>query len=208
MRDVRVFYAKKGALKFISHLDMVRAVTRAARMADLPLWYTEGFHSHLHISFILPLSLGFTGEREAFDIRLTEDDFPLSRVAEGLNANGPAGFTALLAAEPFCKPAEVAACRYGIDFSGDIDAGDLAAFLGQKPFVVEKKGKKGTREVDISPKILKYELSGRRLTLTVTGGEDNLNPTLPLSAYFSSRPAVGYSVNREALLTASGEVFS
>lgn len=40
---VRFWFKKLGRAKFISHLDLMRAMTRTLRIARLPLWYTEGF---------------------------------------------------------------------------------------------------------------------------------------------------------------------
>ena len=43
MRCVRIWFAKEGKVKYISHLDVMRCMSRAVRRARLPLWYTEGF---------------------------------------------------------------------------------------------------------------------------------------------------------------------
>ena len=70
MYDLRLFLAKKGRIKFVSHLDMFRMMQRAVRRADIPLWYTEGFNPHPYISFLLALSLGVESEGEPVDIRI------------------------------------------------------------------------------------------------------------------------------------------
>ena len=57
-RDLRLFYTKTGSAKYISHLDVMRAFQRAFRRSKIPVWYTEGFHPHLYLTFALPLSLG------------------------------------------------------------------------------------------------------------------------------------------------------
>ena len=49
MKSVRVFYRKNGPLRFVSHLDMSRLVTRMLRRTGLEVWYTEGFNSRLYI---------------------------------------------------------------------------------------------------------------------------------------------------------------
>ena len=57
MREVRLRFSKTGRLKYISHLDINRAMSRALKRAQIPLWYTEGFNPHPYMSFSLPLSL-------------------------------------------------------------------------------------------------------------------------------------------------------
>ena len=46
MREVRLRFSKTGRLKYISHLDINRAMSRALKRAGIPLWYTEGFNPH------------------------------------------------------------------------------------------------------------------------------------------------------------------
>ena len=58
MRCVRIWFKKMGMSRYVSHLDLMRAMTRAIRRANLPLWYTEGFNPHPYMTFALPLSLG------------------------------------------------------------------------------------------------------------------------------------------------------
>lgn len=40
MREVRLRFSKTGRLKYISHLDINRAMSRALKRAGIPLWYT------------------------------------------------------------------------------------------------------------------------------------------------------------------------
>ena len=70
MRCVRIWFAKEGKVKYISHLDVMRCMSRAVRRARLPLWYTEGFNPHPYMMFALPLSLGFSSQCESMDIRI------------------------------------------------------------------------------------------------------------------------------------------
>jgi len=67
----RVRYSKGAAVRFISHLDIVRAVLRALAISELPVVYTQGFNPHPKLSFGPPLPVGATGEAEFFDLELT-----------------------------------------------------------------------------------------------------------------------------------------
>jgi len=64
---LRIKYQKSGDLKFLSHLDLVRAFERGLRRAQLPLSLTEGFSPHPKISFGPPLPVGVSSEAEYVD---------------------------------------------------------------------------------------------------------------------------------------------
>ncbi len=57
-------FSKKGALKYIGHLDLMRLFTRAMRRADLPLKMSEGFSPHPKLSLKRALKLGLESESE------------------------------------------------------------------------------------------------------------------------------------------------
>lgn len=57
-------FTKKGLLKYISHLDLMRLFMRALRRADLPIKMTEGFSPHPKISIKRALKLGVESDNE------------------------------------------------------------------------------------------------------------------------------------------------
>jgi len=63
-RAFRLVFAKKGPMKYISHLDLQRLFHRAARRADLPLVMSQGFSPRPKISFKRALKLGVESESE------------------------------------------------------------------------------------------------------------------------------------------------
>ena len=64
MQKLSFVFTKKGVLKYISHLDLMRLFTRALRRADLPLKMTEGFSPHPKLSFKRALKLGEESDHE------------------------------------------------------------------------------------------------------------------------------------------------
>ena len=114
MKNVRVWYKKDGACRFISHLDINRTITRALYMSGIPLWHTEGYNSRLYVSFPLPLSLGFRGTHESVDIRLLEDDCPYEQIIEGFNRYTPEGLTAYDVTDNMMKPGDISFGRFTI----------------------------------------------------------------------------------------------
>ena len=57
-------FCKKGILRYISHLDLVRLFQRAVRRADLPVKLSEGFSPRYKIGFGQALKLGVESESE------------------------------------------------------------------------------------------------------------------------------------------------
>ena len=47
---LRITFAKQNALRYTGHLDLHRIWERAARRAELPLAYSQGFHQQPKIS--------------------------------------------------------------------------------------------------------------------------------------------------------------
>ena len=63
-------FTKKGPLRYISHLDLMRLLTRAMRRAGLPLKFSEGFSPHAKLSLGRALKLGLESEDEEGKIAL------------------------------------------------------------------------------------------------------------------------------------------
>jgi radical SAM-linked protein len=72
MYRIEFIFTKKGAMRFISHLDLMRLFMRAMRRADLPLKITEGFNPHPKLSIKRALKLGLESENEEAVIVLKE----------------------------------------------------------------------------------------------------------------------------------------
>jgi radical SAM-linked protein len=62
---------------------MVEVFHRALCAAGLPLAYSEGYHPHPRLSFGPPLALGILGDKELFDMVLTEAAQPHASTING-----------------------------------------------------------------------------------------------------------------------------
>lgn len=71
VQRLRAIYAKGEPVKYISHLDLMRALERAFRRADLPLVYSQGYNPRPRFAFGSALPVGVTGEREVLDLWLS-----------------------------------------------------------------------------------------------------------------------------------------
>lgn len=192
MKNIRIWFEKNKECKYISHLDLNRCMLRALHKSKIPIWHTEGFNPHPFVTFALPLSLGFEGERETMDIRLLQEDFPLDEIIRRLNACLPDGIHTYYAAEPVMKPGSIAFALFQMQIHAEeADSDTLLSVLQQlfsrQQILMDKKTKKGFKEIDLKESFGKYALSrqigGVELNIVLPAGStNNVNPGLILDA--------------------------
>ena len=214
MKSVRIIYKKKSLLKFVSHLDMNRFMTRALRRTDIPFWYTEGFNTHLYINFALPLSLGFQSDYEIMDLKITDDTYSLDKAKEELKRVMPEFIEIVSVVSPWMKNAEIAFAEFKVLFEVENYAERLESVLSRKEILTQKKNKKGVvKTVNLAEKIKRFsitEYDGKtelKLILPAGSGE-NINPVLLLEAI---QKEIGelpdYDITRCAVLNDNLELF-
>ncbi len=189
MREVRLRFCKQGRLKYISHLDINRALSRAFRRADIPLWFTEGYNPHAYMSFSLPLSLGVESLCEYVDIRLI-DEISNDEIKKRMNDVLPADLRILDVYDDFRDSSEIMYSDYvfKISFTDCEKAAEkIKSVFELSEILAQKKGKQGRKkvlkDVDIKQYIDKYNISVRDNLVVINvrlmaGNEKNLNPTL------------------------------
>ncbi len=94
MWTYRIKYQKKGTVRFISHLDTMRAIKRALQRADAPVAYTEGFNPRPKLSMGPALPLGCESKCEMVDIVLGRSLAP-EELHDGLARTMPEGLDLL-----------------------------------------------------------------------------------------------------------------
>ena len=177
MYKLRVVLSKQEPACYLSHLDFMRALQRSFVRADLPVKYSQGFNPHIEMSLPVPLSTGYRSVCELCDVELTCDELP-ERLLERLNAALPRGITAR-ACGPVDRPArEALNCAYELIVpAGDEDA--MAAVF-TRPAPVDKRSKRGSREVDARDYIreIAFTREGAHTVCRcmLAAGEDPLNP--------------------------------
>jgi radical SAM-linked protein len=121
---VRVRFAKRGKVRFISHRDVARAFERAFRIEQLPLAFTQGFAPRPKVSFGLALSVGHESHAEYLDVQLTEQT-TLDSLARRLSDALPDGIdvtgTAALADRAPALQESVTAVSYRVTVTGPDD---------------------------------------------------------------------------------------
>jgi radical SAM-linked protein len=93
---VRLRFRKAGALRLLSHHDLLRTFERMLRRAALPVRRTQGFHPHPRVVFALSLPLGVVGREEVVEIELDEE-VPAEEVRQRLTRTAPPGLEVLSA---------------------------------------------------------------------------------------------------------------
>lgn len=189
MREVRLRFSKTGRLKYISHLDINRAMSRALKRAQIPLWYTEGFNPHPYMSFSLPLSLGVESLCESVDLRII-GDITNDEIKNRLNNVLPQDIKIVDVYDDFRDNSEIVYSDYVYKFEfKDNEAAfeKIENVLSSDEIIALKKGKQGRKrvmkETNIKSFIDKYSISIRNDVIVLNirllaGPEKNLNPSL------------------------------
>src|ERR1700751_2824053 len=98
IQHLLVRYAKRGKMRFASHLDVARAFERSVRRAGLPIAYSSGFTPHPKISYAGGAPTGVASEAEYLSLTLTSRT-EADAVRERLNAALPDGIDVIAVTE-------------------------------------------------------------------------------------------------------------
>lgn len=90
MFKYRFKITKKGDLKYISHLEFIKAIERIIRRAKISPLYSEGYNPHISLSFGPALALGCESLGEYFDCRFNKEK-KTNNLKEKLNEVAPIG---------------------------------------------------------------------------------------------------------------------
>lgn len=212
MRDVRLNFSKRGRLRFISHLDLSRAMLRSLRRTDIPVWYTEGFNPHPYATFALPLPLGAESENDVMDIRVVGDIKNMA-VMEKLNAVLPEGLEITDCYNPVQPVRAITKAEYLFFFAGHTDPAAVQALLDKGELFCEKTGKSHGKRVvktvnlleGVSEYRFKEQTGAPLLRIDLpAGSEKNVNPILLAETMRRQTGIETTLVRRVALLTETG----
>ena len=146
---IRITFSKQGALRYTGHLDLHKLWERAARRAELPLAYSQGFHPQPKMSLAAALPLGFSSTCEVLDMRL-EREIELDGLPAKLNATLPPGIQ-VTGVEQVDERApalqtQVAAAEYMVELKEQVDPAELRrrveSVLESESIFRERRGKK------------------------------------------------------------------
>jgi len=149
--------AKEEAARFLSHLDVMRALQRAFRRAEWPVAYSQGFHERPRMTIARALAMGVTASNELCAVDLLQPVRPMD-AAKALAREMPPGLPLVaLSVEPRARKSAfeaLARAVYQVELSA-VDVEDLRCaveeVLGRREITVTRATKSGERPVDIRP---------------------------------------------------------
>jgi radical SAM family uncharacterized protein/radical SAM-linked protein len=166
-QKIRFRFAKQGPLRFLSHLETLRTLTRALRRAQLPVQYSQGFHPQPQLTFATALPVGIESTGEYADVVLSawldpgDFLFRLDRVL-------PAHMRILDACSvPLQAPSlmsERLAAQYDVVVPVHLSTSmaslaiRIRELLARDDISVQRWHKKGQRRVNIRPGIVSLEV--------------------------------------------------
>ncbi len=211
---LRVRYAKAGRARFLSHLEVMRALERSARRAGLPYAVTKGFNPRMKVAFGPALPVGTGGSREYFDAWLLRP-VPSAEALKRLEVSTPPDLPVEDARyvhmrEPSLTAAATVA-RYEVAVGGEgvtpeLIEKALATVVGEGRLELEHKGK--TKVFDLArslPEEARVRSCGPPWIVEVTtrmGQEGSLRPDMLLNEALSRIASDGavVSVTRTDIL--------
>ena len=207
---LRLRFRKTGRLRYISHLDLVRTMTKAVCRAKLPVWYTMGFNPVPKMVFATPMSVGMESLDELVEIRMTEQVDPAWAI-EALNRAVPRELCFYEAYEPKNKLTDVAYAEYEVLLRTELPLAETAesirALLADPTLKCTNltHGKQKERVVGTQTGGAEVSLTDEgqiriALTLGVSQGEF-LNPEYVVSALCEHLPLLSGSPLRNFVLT-------
>jgi len=192
----RLLYEKGVNVRYISQLDFVRVLNRTVRRSGLPVTYTVGFNPHPVMTVAAPIPVGTTSTYECIDIDFdTKQD--LAFLAAHMDKTFPEGIHVLEAKEvteqsvPF-RDIDSASYTVTVEYTGA--APDVDTFLTQSEILIDKKTKKGIKEIDIKPDITELKLLNATNGICTfamhlpCGNEKNIKPELVVQALEKYQP--------------------
>jgi radical SAM-linked protein len=166
VQRLRLTFARGDEAKELSHLEVMRALERAMREADLPLAYSESRRPTAQISMAAPLPVGVTSTCELADVflraRVAPEDF-LTCLKEALSPGLEAVSVQEIGLALAAVQTQIRWAEYEVDVPyGDRSTDDLARavnnLLGARSLPWEHQREKKLLRYDLRPLVLGLQL--------------------------------------------------
>ena len=201
-KTLRIRFAKLGPARFLSHLELASALSRAVSLAGISFVYSKGYHPHPKISFAGATSVGMESRGEFADIRIQDTHEELDSLADRISAALPAGMRIVAMVElpprAFSLAELVVGFTYNLILPDDTTEAtldrfeaEILAFLQAESFCVRREAKGTPVMKEIRPFVtdLALDRAGRRILLSVRfGPEGTVRATEVLTGVLSLSP--------------------
>lgn len=163
MKRLFLSISKGEELRFLGHLDLLRAMERAIIRADIPVAFSEGFNPHMKIAFDAALAVGVTADPLYMEIKIEKDATP-DEIKKRLMLQLPRGIVIHDIKEvedSFGKlvtflTEDVYEMEGPISNNGDVENAEqnIQKFNQLTSFIYERITPKKVRQMDIKPMII------------------------------------------------------
>jgi radical SAM family uncharacterized protein/radical SAM-linked protein len=214
----RLSFTKTGRTRFLSHLELAMALTRALRRSSLSLAYSAGFHPHPKISFATATSVGMASLEEYMDVTAFEYPKDLPVLKNEINAALPSGMeiTDIKLLSYIAK--DLAKSLYGFAYNlilpTETDeeklkniADSIENFLAAKalPITRQSKGKTVTRDIRPFVEALALNAPEKKVAMTLrhaqTGSVRPIDIIQHILGYPADQTQQVYVIKTKTLLT-------
>lgn len=134
-KSLRIRFTKLGPARYLSHLELSTALSRALSLSGISFIFSQGYHPHPKISFAGATSVGMESRGEFADIRIHDPHEELGRLSSRINSALPTGVTITamreLPAHGFSLAELVVGFAYELILPGDEEDEVLERFEAQ-----------------------------------------------------------------------------
>ena len=187
----RIRFTKLGPARFLSHLELSSALTRAMILGGITFVHSQGFHPHPKISFACATAVGTESRAEFVDVRIQDPPADITPLMARINAKLPAGIAITAMQELPPRAFTLAELVKGFDYdlilpedtgSAELDRieREIGNFLETAHFSItrEADGKPVEKEIRHLVQDLFLDRSGCRIRLSVHfGPEGTVRPS-------------------------------
>ena len=205
VQRIQFRFSKGSAIRFISHLDLMRTFERAMRRAKLPLAFSQGYNPKPRLSLYVPLPVGSTSEAELGSLDVAEPLEP-GEFTRRMNAVLPPSIRISEEQEIPYEGAHAASKIDTAEYEVTAAAPDaleesvvreaVRAFVESESWRYVRESNKGTKTVDLRPPVLGLELlrvEGNSATFRMRiniGGEGGARPREVIAALSERLPGL------------------
>ncbi len=166
---VLLTFAIDGDLRFISHRDTVRMMTRALARSGLPVAYSQGFNPHVKMALLLPRPVGLATDGDLAVVQLSEPRDP-DHIAPQLRAQLPEG-ASILGVQPLanCRQPELAFVTYELELGAETGVelpSIIRHFLDSDSVIIQRQDRLGQKKPPLDVRPLVQEVGFENGTLT------------------------------------------
>lgn len=196
---IRIKFAKRGEMKFIGHLDLMRYFQKCMRRAGIDIAYSEGFCPHQIMSFAAPLGVGATSGGEYLDIEVNVTKTSAEAVRD-LNLVMADGMEILSYRRLKDTDKKAMSLVAAADYEVRVKEGHEAPkvnyqkaleefFYRPKEVLVTKQAKKSVKTIDLKQTVHDFQIRMEEnnpvfYLKLCTGSVENVKPELVLEAFY------------------------